>query len=241
MVRTRRTARKSTGRQPTGQLAPRDVPPQQEPQPDSPQEEEPFEIVVTVPAGVDSQEAPLMPQNHDHDQQEEEDGNKAEGEEYEDYTPWCNAEKDEIFHDADEIKTFGDEAPIPTGRLRDLLKHINISTPPEFRIKRIPRPGREEYKAIVKIISGPNVLSRHKGPAFRTTDPDAVADAAWQVITTYSRRYHDELKNTVYHLLPQRKRNQFKVFGVKADVPRMLMVRHQDVFVEMSTHLQTAQ
>jgi hypothetical protein len=203
MVRTRRTARKSTGCLPTGQLAPRDVSPQQEPQPDSPQEEEPFEIVVTVPAGEDSQEAQPMPQNND--QQEEEDGNKAEGEEDEDYTPWSNAEKDEIFHVADEIKTFGDEAPIPTGRLRDLLKHINITTPPEFRIKRIPHPGREEYKAIVEIISGPNVLNQHKGPAFRTTYPDAVADAAWQTITTYSRRYHDELRNTVYHLLPQRK------------------------------------
>jgi hypothetical protein len=37
------------------------VPPQQEPQPDSPQEEEPFEIVVTVPAGEESQEAQPMP------------------------------------------------------------------------------------------------------------------------------------------------------------------------------------
>jgi hypothetical protein len=120
-------------------------------------------------------------------------------------------------------------------------KHINITTPPEFRIKRISRPGREEYKAVVEIISGPNVLSRHKGPAYRTTYPDAVADAAWQAITTYSQRYHDELRNTVYHLLPQRKKNQFKVFGVKADVLRMLMVHHQDMFVEMSTCLQTAQ
>jgi hypothetical protein len=142
MVRTRCTARKSTGRQPTGQLAPRDVPPQQEPRADSPQEEEPFEIVVTVPAGEDSQETQPMPQNHD--QQEKEDnekeekgGNKAEGEEDEDYTPWSNAKKDEIFHDADKIKTFGDEAPNPTGRLRDLLQQINITTPPEFRIKRI--------------------------------------------------------------------------------------------------------
>jgi hypothetical protein len=244
MVRTRHTARKSTGRQPTRQLAPRDVPPQQEPQSDSPSEEEPFEIVVTVPAGEDSQEAQPMPQNHDQQEEEdnekEEDDNKAEGEEDEDYTPWSNVEKDEIFHNADEIKTFGDEAPIPTGRLRDLLKHINITTPLEFRIKRIPRPDREEYKAIVEIISGPNMLSRHKGLAFRTTYPDVVADAAWQTITTYSRRYHDELRNTVYHLLPQRKRNQFKVSGVKADVPRMLMVHHQDVFVEMSTRLQTA-
>jgi hypothetical protein len=245
MVCTHRTTRKSTGCQPTGQLAPRNVPPQQEPQANSPQEEEPFRIVVTVPTGEDSQETQPMSQNHDQQEEdnekEEEDGNKAEGEEDEDYTPWSNDEKDEIFHDGNTIKTFGEEAPIPTGRLRDLLQHINITTPPEFRIKRIPRPGREEYKAIVEIISGPNVLSRHKGPTFRTTYPDAVADAAWQAITTYSRRYHDELRNTVYHLLPQRKRNQFKVSGAKADVPRMLMVHHQDVFVEMSTRLQTAQ
>jgi hypothetical protein len=104
-----------------------------------------------------------MPQNQDQQEEEdnekEEDGNKAEGEEDEDCTPWSNAEKDEIFHDTDEIKTFGDEALIPTGRLRGLLKHINITTPLEFRIKRIPRPGREEYKAIADIISRPNVLS----------------------------------------------------------------------------------
>jgi hypothetical protein len=146
-----------------------------------------------------------------------------------------------MFHDADEIKTFGDEAPIPTGRLRDLLNRINITTPLEFKMKRILRPGREEYKAIVEIINGPNVLSHHKGLAFMTTYQDAVADAASQVMTTYSRRYHDEMRNTVYYLLPQRKKNKFKASGVKADVPRMFMVHHQDVFVEMSTHLQTTQ
>jgi hypothetical protein len=118
-----------------------------------------------------------------------------------------------------------------------LLNCINITTLPEFKIKRITRPGQEEYKAIVEILCGPNVLSRHKGPAFRTTYQDAVVDAAWQAITTYSRRYHDELRNTVYHLLPQRKKIKFKVSGVRADVRRMLMVHHQDVFVEMSTHL----
>jgi hypothetical protein len=127
-----------------------------------------------------------VPQNNGHDHveeenndEEEEEGNKHEGEEHENYTPLSNAEKDETFHDADEIKTFGDEAPIPTGRLRDLINRINIITLPEFRIKRILRPGREEYKAIVEIISGPNVLSRHKGSAFRTTYQDAVAYVAW--------------------------------------------------------------
>jgi hypothetical protein len=93
----------------------------------------------------------------------------------------------------------------------------------------------------MEIISGPNVLSRHKGPAFRTTQQDAVADAAWQAITTYNHRYHDELRNTIYYLLPERKKNKFKASGVKANVPKMLMVHHQDAFVEMSTHLQTAQ
>jgi hypothetical protein len=151
-----------------------------------------------------------------------------------------DAEKDETFHDANEIKTFGDEALIPTGRLRDLKNRINITTPPKFSIKRVPRPGRKEYKAIMEIISGPNVLSHHKGPAFRTTYQDALANTTWQEITTYSCIYHDELRNTIYYLLPQRKKNKLKTSGVKADVPRMLMVHHKDVFVEMSTHLQTA-
>jgi hypothetical protein len=210
--------------------------------------------VVVAPERQEPQGAPAeephLSQNNDHNndhreeennKEEEEEGNKAEGKEDEDYTPQSNAEKDETFHDADEIKTFGNEATIPTGRLRDLLNHINITTPPEFRMKRILRPGREEYKAIVEILSGPNVISRHKGPAFRATCQDAVANAVWQAITTYSRRYHDELRNTVYHLPPQRNKNKIKVSGVKADVPMMLMVHHQDVFMETSTHLQTAQ
>jgi hypothetical protein len=132
--------------------------------------------VVIVPAREDSQEAQPVPQNHDHDQRveennekEEEEGNMAEGEDDDDYTPLSDAEKDETFRDADEIKTFGNEAPILMGRLKDLLNRINITTPPEFRIKIVLRPGREEYKAIMEIFNGPNVLSCHKGPAFRTT------------------------------------------------------------------------
>jgi hypothetical protein len=201
--------------------------------------------VVTIPAWEDTQEAQQLPQNDKHiddheeeenKEEEEEKGNKAEREDDENYTPLSDAEKDKTFHNTDEIKSFGDEAPIPTSGLRDLLHRINITTPLEFRIKRVLRPGREEYKAIVEIISGPNVLSHHKGPAFRTTYQDAVANAGWQAIATYNRRFHDELRNTIYYLLLQRK-NKFKTSRVKANVPRILMVHHQDVFVEMSTHL----
>jgi hypothetical protein len=161
---------------------PRDVPPLPELQLDSPQYipqgVDSFEIMVMIPAGEDTQEAQKLPQNDDHNndheeeennEEEEDKGNKAEGEDDEDYTPLSDAEKDETFCDADEIKTAGNEAPISTGRLRDLLNHFNITTRPKFRIKRVPRPGRKEYKAIVEIFSGPNVLSRHKGAAFRAT------------------------------------------------------------------------
>jgi hypothetical protein len=56
-------------------------------------------------------------------------------------------------------KLLENEAPIPTSRLKDLLNRINITTPPEFKIKRISCPGREEYKVIIEIINRPNVLS----------------------------------------------------------------------------------
>jgi hypothetical protein len=97
----------------------------------------------------------------------------------EDYTPLSDSKKEKMYHNANEIKTIENEGPIPTGRLRDLLNHIYITTPPEFRIRRVPCPGREEYKAIIEIFNGPSVVSRHKGPTFRATYRDAVADTAW--------------------------------------------------------------
>jgi hypothetical protein len=176
------TVWKSTGRQPTRQLVPRDVPPPLEPQPDSPQYvphgEDYIEIVVMVPTVEDTQEAQQLPQNDDHNNdhgeeennnEEEEEGNKAKGEDDEDYTPLSDVEKEEMFHDADVIKTVENEAPIPTGMLRDLLNHLNITTPPEFGVKRVLCPRWEEYNIIVEIFSITNVLSHRKGLAFRAT------------------------------------------------------------------------
>jgi hypothetical protein len=42
------------------------------------------------------------------------------------------------------------------------------------------------------------------------------------------------------YLLPYRKKDQFLACGVKKDIPRMEMVHHQDVTVELSTHLLAA-
>jgi hypothetical protein len=60
-----------------------------------------------------------------------------------------------------------------------MLKHLGITTVPWYRVKEVPRSGRVEFKAITEIFFGSRILYRHKGPAFRTSRSDAVADAAW--------------------------------------------------------------
>ena len=98
-----------------------------------------------------------------------------------------------------------------------------------------------EFKAIAEIFFGSRILCRHKGPAFRTSRGDAFADAAWQANTSWVRSKKRRLQNSVHYLLPYRKRDQFKAYGVKKDIPRMEMVHHQDVMVELSTRLLAAQ
>jgi hypothetical protein len=87
----------------------------------------------------------------------------------------------------DEVESFGVEAPVLIGRLRALLEHLGITTAPRYRIKEVPRLGRVEFKAVTEIFLESRVLCRHKGPAFRSSRSDDVADAAWQAITSWVR------------------------------------------------------
>jgi hypothetical protein len=146
-----------------------------------------------------------------------------------------------MYQDADEVESFGAEDPVPTGRLRALLEHLGITTAPRYRIKEVPHPGWVEFKAIVEIFFGSRDLYRHKGPAFRASRSNAVADAAWQAITSWVRSNKSRLQNSVHHLLPYMKKDQFKAYGVKKDIPRMEMMHHLDVTVELSTRLLAAQ
>jgi hypothetical protein len=52
-----------------------------------------------------------------------------------------DSEKEKMYRYADDIKAAENEAQISTGRLRDLLNRINITTLPVFRIKRVPHLG----------------------------------------------------------------------------------------------------
>jgi hypothetical protein len=144
-----------------------------------------------------------------------------------------------MYRDADEVESFRAEAPVLTDRLRALLEHLGITTAPRYRIKEVPRSGQVEFKAITEIFFRSRVLYQHKGPAFRTSRSDAVANAAWQAITSWVHRNKSRLQNSVHYLLPYRKKDQFKAYEVKRDIPQMEMVHHQDVAVELSTRLLT--
>jgi hypothetical protein len=146
-----------------------------------------------------------------------------------------------MYRGADEVESFRVEAPVLTGRLQALLEQLGITTAPRYRIKEVPRPGQVEFEAIIEIFFGSRVLCRQKGPAFRTSHSDAVADATWQAITLRVQSNKRRLQNSIHYLLPNRKKDQFKAYGVKKDIPRMEMVHHQDVTVELRTHLLAAQ
>jgi hypothetical protein len=237
MARTHRTTRKSSGRLPISQLAPRNVPQPQESQPDVPHEaspeEEPFKIELVVPESPTAQDSPAEEQQQSEDHDTEDKTN-------EEHHPLSDTEAKKMYRDADEVESFRAESLILAGRLRALLGHL-ATTAPRYRIKEVPHSGRVEFKAITEIFFRSRVLCRHKGPAFRTSCSDVVANAAWQAITSWVHSNKSRMQNSVHYLLPYRKKDQFKAYGVKRDIPRMEMVHHQDVTVELSTRLLIAQ
>jgi hypothetical protein len=191
-------------------------------------------IELVVPKSPTAQgsraEEQQQPEDHDID-------DKADKE----YPPPRDTKDEKMYQDADEVESFEAKAPIPTGRLRALLEHLGFTKAPRYKIKEIPHPRWVEIKAIVEIFFRSRVLYRHKGPAFRASHNDAVTNATWQAITSWIRSNKSLLHNSIHHLVPHRKKDQFKAHGVKKDIPRIEMVHHQDVTVQLSTHLLATQ
>jgi hypothetical protein len=185
-------------------------------------------------------ESPTAQDTSAEEQQQPEDHN-TEDKTNEEHPPPSDIEDEKMYRDADEVESFRAESPILTGRLRASLEHLGITTAPRYRIKEVSRSGRVEFKDIAEIFFGSRILCRHKGLAFRTSHSDAVANAAWQAITSWVCSNKSQLQNSVHYLPPYRKKDQFKAYGVKRDILRMEMVHHQDVAVELSARLLTTQ
>jgi hypothetical protein len=96
----------------------------------------------------------------------------------EEQPPSSGTKDKKMCQDVDEVESFRAEAPVPAGRLQALLEHVGITTAPRYRIMEVLHPGWVEFKAITEIFLGSRVLCRHKGPAFRASHSDDVADTA---------------------------------------------------------------
>jgi hypothetical protein len=125
-----------------------------------------------VPESPTTQDSPAEEQQQPKDHDIEDKAN-------EEYPPLSDVEDEKMYRDADDVESFGIEVPVLAGRLRALLELLGITTAPRYRIKKVPRSGRVEFKVITEIFFRSRVLCRHKGAAFRTSRSDAVADAAW--------------------------------------------------------------
>jgi hypothetical protein len=148
-------------------------------------------VVPESPTALDSPAEEQQPEDPD-----------TEDKTNEEQPPPSDTEHEKMYRDADEVESFGAESLILAGRLRALLEHLGVTTTPRYRIKEVPRLGRVEFKAIAGIFFGSRILYRHKGPAFRTSRSDAVADAALQAITSWVRSNKSRLQNSVHYLLP---------------------------------------
>jgi hypothetical protein len=123
-------------------------------------------------------ESPTAQDTPAEEQQQPEDHN-TEDKTNDEHPPLSHTEDEKMYRDADEVESFGAESPILAGRLRALLEHLGIITAPQYRIKEVLHSGRVEFKAITEIFFGYRILCQHKGPAFRTSRNDAIADATW--------------------------------------------------------------
>jgi hypothetical protein len=129
-------------------------------------------IELVVPESPTTQGSPAEEQQQPKDHDVEDKAN-------EEYPPLSDTEDEKMYRDVDEVESFRATTLVLTGRLRVLLEHLGITTAPRYQIKEVPRPGRVEFKAVAEIFFRSRVLCRHKGPAFRASRSDAVADAAW--------------------------------------------------------------
>jgi hypothetical protein len=69
----------------------------------------------------------------------------------EEYSILTDTKVEKTYRDADEVESFGVEAPVPTSRLQALLVHLGVTTTPRYRIKEVPRPVWVKLKAVVEI------------------------------------------------------------------------------------------
>jgi hypothetical protein len=126
-------------------------------------------IELVVPESPMAQGSPAeeLQQSENHDVEDKPD---------EEQPPLSDTKNEKMYRDADEVESFGAEAPVPAGKLWALLEHLGITTAPRYRMKEVPCTGWVEFKAIVEIFLGSKAFYRHKGSTFKASRSDVVAE-----------------------------------------------------------------
>jgi hypothetical protein len=84
----------------------------------------------------------------------------------------------------------------------------------EYKVKSVPGPGCMEFSCTLEVYNGKEVVGKHACPAPRVTYAEAIADAVWQVLMSWNHSQHRDLKNSIYALYPQRKKDVLKISQV---------------------------
>jgi hypothetical protein len=118
---------------------------------------------------------------------------------------------------------------------------LGITKAPEYKLKGVPRPGCMDFTCAVEVFDGYEVVSKHICPTPRATCAKAVADAAWQALTSWNRSRHHDLKDSIYALYPQRKKDAFKISRVDLQIFRGAMSHSTSLSLGLSDCLLAAQ
>jgi hypothetical protein len=122
-----------------------------------------------------------------------------------------------------------------------LLFQLGITKAPKYKVKSIPMPARMEFTYTVEVFDGQEVVGKHACPTPRVTCVEAVADAAWQALMSWNRSRHRDLKDSIYALYPQRKKDAFKISRVDLQIFRGAVSHNMSLSLDLSDRLLAAQ
>jgi hypothetical protein len=122
-----------------------------------------------------------------------------------------------------------------------MLFYLGIARAPEYRVKGVPRPGRMESTCNMEVFDGQKMVGKHACPSPHATCADAVANVAWQALTSWNHFQHRDLKNSIYALYPRRKKSAFKISRVGPHIFRGAMSHSTSLSLDLSNRLLVAQ
>jgi hypothetical protein len=147
------------------------------------------------------------------------------------YSALSHTKGEKVYRDAEEMESFGVEALIPTGRLRALLGHLGITSTTRYWIKGVPH-----------LRSSPGLGS---SAGTRGQPLEHLSVMLWLMLPGKPSLLEPSQQGWATELRPpppaSAKEGQVQGLWVKNDVPRMEMVYHQEMMVELSTRLLAAQ